>query len=92
MGVSLAETMKRNMTKAITIETHPQAISQTVLDFVEKNVKSNRGNSTLKFVLTEPKNKVRISLVTSGTGFELNEEMIQFLEKSPELEVQVQTV
>ena len=92
MSVSLAETMKRNMTKAITIEAHPQDISQEMVTFVEKNLKSNRGSSTLKFVLTEPKNKMRISLVSTGNGFEMNEEMIQFLEKSPELEVQVQTV
>ncbi len=92
MSVSLAETMKRNMTKAITIEAHPQDISAAMVAFVEKNLKSNRGSSTLKFVLTEPKNKMRISLVTTGNGFEMNEEMIQFLEKSPELEVQVQTV
>ena len=92
MSVSLAETMKRNMTKTVTIEAHPQDISAAMVAFVEKNVKSHRGNSTLKFVLAEPKNKMRISLVTTGNGFEMNEEMIQFLEKSPELEVQVQTV
>ena len=92
MSVSLAETMKRNMTKAVTIEAHPQDINAAMVAFVEKNVKSHRGSSTLKFVLTEPKNKMRISLVTTGNGFEMNEEMIQFLEKSPELEVQVQTI
>lgn len=90
-SVSLAETMKRNMTKAITIEAHPQAITPEVLTFVEKNMKANRGEATLKFVLHEPKNKMKISLVTSGTGFQMNEDMIEFLEKSPEFEVQVQT-
>ena len=90
-SVSLAETMKRNMTKAITIEAHPQAITPEVLTFVEKNMKANRGEATLKFVLHEPKNKMKISLVTSGIGFQMNEEMIEFLEKSPEFEVQVQT-
>ncbi len=90
-SVSLAETMKRNMTKAITIEAHPQDITPEMVAFVEKNMKSNRGDATLKFVLTEPKNKMKISLVTSGTGFQMNEEMIEFLEKSPEFEVQVQT-
>ena len=91
ISVSLAETMKRNMTKAITIEAHPQDISEEMVNFVEKNLKSHRGNSTLKFVLSEPKNKMKISLVTAGTGFELNEDMIQFLQNSPELDVQVQT-
>lgn len=92
MGVSLAETMKRNMTKQVHIEAHPQAISAAMVNFVEKNVKNFPGSATLKFILTEPKNRIKISLVTTSNGFELNEEMIQFLEKSPELEVQVQTV
>ncbi len=92
MSVSLAETMKRNMTKQLTIEAHPQDISAEMVSFIEKNVKSNPGKSTLKFTLSEPKNKMKISLVTMNSGFEMNEEMIQFLEKSPELEVQVLTV
>jgi DNA polymerase-3 subunit alpha len=92
MGVSLAETMKRSMTKQVNIEAHPQAISAAMVNFVEKNVKNFPGSATLKFILTEPKNRMKISLVTTNNGFELNEEMIQFLEKSPELEVQVQTV
>ncbi|MBL7729591.1 MAG: DNA polymerase III subunit alpha, partial [Chitinophagaceae bacterium] len=91
-GVTLAETMKRAMTKAVTIEAHPQAISKDLVNFVEKNVKGFRGSASLRFVLTEPKNKMKISLVNTNTGFELNDEMIQFLEKNPELEVQVQTM
>ena len=92
MSVSLAETMKRNMTKQVTIEAHPQDISKEMLSFVEKNLKSNKGGAVLKFVLTEPKNKMKISLMTGSGGFEMNDEMIQFLETKPELEVQVQTV
>jgi DNA polymerase-3 subunit alpha len=92
MTVSLAETMKRNMTKQVTIEAHPQDISKEMVGFIEKNLKNFPGKSTLKFTLTEPKNKMKISLVTMNNGFEMNEEMIHFLEKSPELDVQVVTV
>jgi DNA polymerase-3 subunit alpha len=92
LSVSLAETMKKNMTKQLTIEAHPQDISQEMVAFIEKNLKSHKGSSTLKFVLTEPKNKMKISLVTAGNGFEMNDEMIQFLQEKPELDVQVQTV
>lgn len=91
-AVSLAETMKRSMTRQVTIETHPQALNPELLRFVEENVKAHPGNSTLKFTLTEPKNRMKISLVSTNAGFEMNEEMIRFLEKNPELEVQVQTI
>jgi DNA polymerase III subunit alpha len=80
------------MTKQVTIEAHPQDISTEMVSFVEKNLKNFPGKSTLKFTLTEPKNKMKISLVTMNNGFEMNEEMIHFLEKSPELDVQVLTV
>ncbi len=92
MSVSLAETMKKNMTKQVTIEAHPQTISPAMLEFFEKNMKYHKGKTGLRFILTEPVNKMKISLVTMNTGFEMNDEMIQFLENSPELEVQVLTV
>ncbi len=92
MSVSLAETMKKVMTKQVTIEAHPQDINAETVSFIEKNLKYHPGKSTLRFTLAEPKNKMKISLVTMNNGFEMNEELIQFLEKRPELEVQVQTV
>jgi DNA polymerase III subunit alpha len=91
MSVSLAETMKRSMTKQVTIEAHPQDISAALVQFVENNIKKNPGKSNLKFTLTEPKNKMKISMVMLNRGFEMNDEMIQFLESKPELDVQVVT-
>lgn len=90
-SVTLAETMKKSMTKQVTIEAHPQDINAEVVQFIEKNVRSHPGKSTLRFNLAEPKNKMKISLVTMGSGFEMNEEMIQFLENKPELDIQVLT-
>lgn len=90
-SVSLAETMKRTMTRQVTIEAHPQDISAEMVGFIEKNMRDFPGKSTLRINLAEPRNKMRISLVTMSGGFEMNEEMIQFLENKPELEVQVLT-
>ncbi len=92
MTVTLAETMKRNLTRQLSIEAHPKDITPEVVGFIEKNLRQNRGKSTLKFTLSEPKGKLRVSLLTMNNGFEMNEEMIQFLESKPELEVQVTTV
>ncbi|MBI5857048.1 MAG: DNA polymerase III subunit alpha [Sphingobacteriales bacterium] len=92
MTVSLAETMKKQLTKQLVIEAHPQDINKDVVSFFEKNMKHHPGKSTLKFTLTEPGKKMRISLLSMNNGFEMNEEMIHFLEKKPELDVQVMTV
>jgi DNA polymerase-3 subunit alpha len=89
--VTLAESVKKTMTKQINIEIHPQDLNKGMIDFVESNLKSFRGGSTaLKFILAEPKAGMRISLVSGNNGFEMNDEMIHFLQETPELRVQVQ--
>ncbi|MGZ8511451.1 MAG: DNA polymerase III subunit alpha, partial [Chitinophagaceae bacterium] len=87
--VSLAETLKKQLTKQVNVQVHPKDIDKEMIRFVEKNLVNFPGQSTLKFIVSEPKKDLRISLVTSGKGFEMNDEMIQFLEEKPELEVQV---
>jgi DNA polymerase-3 subunit alpha len=91
LTVSLAESMKKNLTRQVNIEVHPQYINAEMVSFIEKNLKYHPGSSGLRFILAEPKTNTRISLVTAGNGFEMNEEMIHFLEEKPEMEVQVLT-
>ena len=90
-NVSLVETIKRSLTKAVNIEVSAEDISEDMISFVEKNLRSFPGKSSLRFTLTEPKNRMKISLVTMDNGFEMNDEMVSFLQTKPELEVQVQT-
>lgn len=91
LSVSLAETLKKTLTKEVNIQIHPQDLSKEIVEFVEKNLKHHPGQAALRFILTEPRNNMRISLVTSGKGFEMNDDMIHFLEEKPELEIQVLT-
>jgi len=92
MSVSMAETLKRNLTKQVHIEVHPKDFTNDVVSFIEKNVKDHPGKATLKFTFSEPKNNLKISLLTMDNGFEMNDEMTEFLENKPEFEVQVTTV
>ena len=84
--------MKRSLTKQLSIDVHPGAISPGMIQFAEKNIKKYPGKTILKFNLTEPKNNIKISLMTMESGFEMNDEMVEFLQNSPELDVQVVTV
>ncbi len=89
--VTLAESVKKTMTRQINIEIHPQDLNKEMIDFVEGNLRTFRGGSTaLKFILTDPKAGMRINLVSGNNGFEMNEEMIHFLQDTPTLHVQVQ--
>ena len=91
ISVSLAETMKKHLTRQVNIEVHPQDINAELIGFVEKNLRQFPGSATLKFILAEPRENLKISLVNGSGGFEMNEDFIQFLETRPELEVQVVT-
>jgi DNA polymerase-3 subunit alpha len=90
VNVTLAETMKKSLTKQVSIEVSPENISKDMVNFMEKNLKYHPGSASLQFILTEPKGNMKIHLM-AGKGFEMNEEMIRFLETKPELEVQVLT-
>jgi len=85
----MVETIKRSLTKQLIIDVHPKNISTSLISFFEENVKKFPGRSTLRVNLTESKENLKISLVTMDSGFEMNEEMVDFLESNPELDVQV---
>jgi DNA polymerase-3 subunit alpha len=87
----LLESIKPALTRQVIMEVEARFISEELVQFIEKNVKKYPGKSILKFNILESKSQARISLYTMGTGFEMNDEMSAFLEKMPELEVQVVT-
>ena len=87
----MVETIKRSLTKQLTIDVHPKNISTSLISFLEDNVKKFPGRSALKVNLTEPKENLKISLVTMDNGFEMNDEMVDFLDGNPELDVQIMT-
>ncbi|MEJ0107103.1 MAG: DNA polymerase III subunit alpha [Bacteroidota bacterium] len=90
-GIVLAETIKRSLTKQLNIEAAPQIISADLISFLEKNLKKFPGGTMLKIILAEQSSNMRISLVGAGKGVEMNDELVEFLESKPELEVQVVT-
>ncbi len=90
-SVSMAETLKRNLTRQLHIEVHPKDVTDDVVNFIQTNVRNHPGAATLKFTFSEPKNHLKISLLTLDSGFEMNDEMTEFLENKPEFDVQVTT-
>jgi DNA polymerase-3 subunit alpha len=89
--VCLAETLKKQLTKQVNIQVHPEHINKEMIHFVERNLKNFPGHTTLKFILNEPKKDLKISLVSTDKGLEMNDELIHFFEDKPELEIQVVT-
>jgi DNA polymerase-3 subunit alpha len=85
----LLESIKPILTRQVIMDVEARFINEELVQFIEKNVQKYPGKSALKFNILESKSQARISLFTMGTGFEMNDEMSAFLEKTPELEVQV---
>jgi len=87
----LLESIKPILTRQIIMDVEARFINEELVQFIEKNLKKYPGKSGLKFNILEPRSQARISLYTMGTGFEMNDEMSAFLERTPELEISVVT-
>ncbi|HLZ86226.1 MAG TPA: DNA polymerase III subunit alpha [Puia sp.] len=87
----LLESIKPILTKQVIMDVEARFVNEELVQFLEKNVKKYPGKSGLKFNIVESKTHARASLFTMGNGFEMNDEMSAFLEKTPEVEVQVVT-
>ena len=88
-GVLLLETVKRTLTKQLIIETDPRFLTIDVVQFFEQNIRKNPGRSVFKLQLTDPTENLRVKMQTLEKGFEMNDDMAQFLMNRPDLEVQV---
>lgn len=88
-SISLAENIKRMLTKQLQLECDPRILEKTTIGFLEKNMKSNPGKATLRVIVSEPKNNWKVNLTTMDNGFEMNNDMIAFLEESPGIDVSV---
>ena len=91
-NMSLLETVKQNQTRSIEISMHPSKLDQEMLTFIEKNLKQNPGRASLKFNFVEPKEQLVASVRTYEKGFLMNDDMVSFLDKHPDLSVLVNLV
>jgi DNA polymerase III subunit alpha len=87
--IALAENVKRQLTKQLQLEVDVRNLHRDTVDFLAENLKQFPGNSSLRVIVSEPKNNLKANLVTLDSGFELNTDLIHFLEGKPEIDVQV---
>lgn len=90
-SVVLAENVKKQFTKELSLEMDVRNLEQNTINFLEQNIRQHPGNSSLKVIVNEPKNAWKASLSTLSTGVEVNYDLIQFLSDKPEIDVQVVT-
>ena len=88
-SLALAENIKRQLTRQLQLEMDVRNIEKDMIDFLEDNVKKHPGKSGLRIIVCEPKENLKANFITLDSGFEMNADLIQFLETKPEIEVQV---
>ncbi len=89
-GVTLLETLMRSCTKKLQIDTEPKYITGEFIDFITENVNLHPGSTSLKFCINDVSSKIKFSMYSLEHGFEMNDEMANYLQQKPELEVQVE--
>jgi DNA polymerase-3 subunit alpha len=87
--ICLLETIKRVLTRQLQLTIAPSTITASQLEFFTQNMKKYPGKARLKVIFLDQIEKLRVQMKTTEKGFEMNDELTEFLEKSPEIEVQV---
>ncbi|HRH61380.1 MAG TPA: DNA polymerase III subunit alpha, partial [Chitinophagaceae bacterium] len=92
VSINMLETAMMNLTRSVEINLHPAAVTKEMIDFVDKNVRTNPGKSTLKFSITEPVENLKVTMYTMEKGFSMNDSMADYLLNNPDVEVNVAVV
>ena len=90
--VMLGETVKKSLTRELTILAHPGSLKPEWIEFLTKNRKKNPGKTSLVFQLIDPESKHQVTLRTIEKPLEMNEELLQFLQERTEWQIRVQPV
>lgn len=89
--IHLLETVKPTLTKQVVLDVQPQFVNEDFVNFLETNVKTNPGKTTLKVNITDIRNNYRVGMYSLGSGFTMNDEMAVFLNENKDVEVSVVT-
>ena len=88
--VMLGESVKKSLTKELTIVAHPGSLKAEWIDFLQKNRKKHPGKTALVFHLVDLEAKQQVTLRTLEKPLEMNDELVQFLQERQEWQIRVQ--
>ena len=88
--ITLLESLMKSCTKRLQIEADPKDISEDFIDFIEKNVKRFPGNTALKFCIHDRLAELKIGMYNMEEGFEMNDEMANYLQQKAEVDVLIE--
>jgi len=90
--ICLLETIKKAFTRQVQITLQAGYLNPDHINFIRHNFKKYPGRTRLKMNFIDQVEKLLVPLKTTERGFEMNDEMAEFLENNPLIEVQVDAV
>lgn len=85
----LLETLKERTTRMIEMNLEPADLTKEMIDFLTKNIKAFPGRTLLKFNIIDNTENLKISLYNNEVSILLNDDLIQFLQNHPEIQINV---
>ncbi|WP_090388272.1 DNA polymerase III subunit alpha [Niabella drilacis] len=89
-SICLAESVIKNQTKNLKIELPVEEVTKEAVEFIHSNLKAHKGPSTLKLSIKDSEEDITVDLLTRGKGFEMNNELIEYLSKQANWNVAVE--
>ncbi|MEP6674642.1 MAG: DNA polymerase III subunit alpha [Ferruginibacter sp.] len=90
--IHLLDTVKMALTKQVVIDVQPQFVNKDFVNFIDTNIKSNPGKTSIRFCITDTRSNYKVGMYSLEKGFTMNDDMAVFLLNNPDVEVSVVTV
>jgi DNA polymerase-3 subunit alpha len=87
----LLETVKSTLTKQVIIDVEPQFINEEMVEFIDANVKTHPGKTSIKFNVIDSRNKFKVGMYSLEKSVTMNDELAFYLNENKDIEVSVVT-
>lgn len=92
VSVGLAETVKRNLTKKLCVHFPAADVTEDMILFMQKNIKTYKGSTTLSMSIKDVAADLQADLFTTGKGIEMNDELVKYIHGQPGWKVKVEVL
>ncbi|WP_346317757.1 DNA polymerase III subunit alpha [Chitinophaga sp. YIM B06452] len=90
-SMQLLQEVKRTQTRKVGLITMPQFITPEVIDFLSDNIQKNPGKAEIYCQLIDRDEELMVKLHTFTKHVEMNDELAQFLNSQPDIDVYIDT-
>ncbi|MBL7703862.1 MAG: DNA polymerase III subunit alpha [Ferruginibacter sp.] len=87
----LLDTVKSTLTKQVVIDVEPQFISEEMVEFIDANVRSHPGKTSIKFNIIDSRNKFKVGMYSLEKSVTMNDDLAFYLNENKDIEVSVVT-